>query len=812
MPSYEEGRAALRQLIAWTTDHSEEGRGEASTRFHLIDRLLREVLQWYPEEIHVERREGNGISDYELGLDAKTLLIEAKKEEISFELPEGFDQSTMALPELSSLDTSIGSAIDQALGYCFERGIPFAVVANGPQWIGFLASRNDGTPPRSGRAIVFASLDAMEERFIDYWNFFSRDGVNARRLAIALQRAPVRTPPEKLSKRLLDYPGYKNRNPEAAELQVLGGMFLEDLMRQSEVERDFLVDCYTSSGSLSQYALVSREILEARYSLFFEREAEVSTQPARSKKGVSGDLLADVAAAALAQRPIILVGDVGVGKTIFIRHFINIDGADVLKSAIVLYVDFGTQPALATDLQHYILAEFVRQLRENFGVDVYDNSFVRNVYQAELQAFRRGTSGPLAESNPALFQEKEIAHLDGLVSDLDEHLKRSLEILLKGSQRQTVVFLDNIDQRPTAFQEEVFLAAQSMAGGWPCTCFVALRPETFHRSRNEGSLTGYQPRVFTIAPPRVDRVIQRRIKFARRQLTDTGRLSVFPPNVSLDSERLNKYMGVLEQAFHDSDDIVEFVDNMSGGNVRRALDFVVSFVGSGHVDSRKIFDILDQGGKYVLPMHEFVRAVTFGEHTHYDPADSPIGNVFDISIPDGREHFLQGLLLGLADRVGRDEQVEGYVSASAFFEFGQGLGFLPAQIEASLFRARSKRMLDVFPRFSMEDWGVDPISPTHYRITPIGAYTLKRLMGMFTYVDAMVVDTPIVDPAITELIHDVHHIDERISRLQAFHEYLDERWLEVGRDDLPLDWPGISRQLKDSTAKVEEGARRMRSR
>ena len=102
----------------------------------------------------------------------------------------------------------------------------------------------------------------------------------------------------------------------------------------------------------------------------FEKETEATLQAATTKKGIAPELLADIAAAALGERPIILLGDVGVGKSILIRRLIKIDAAAALKKAIVLYVDFGSEPAIADDLKRYVQAEFVRQLRANFGVDV----------------------------------------------------------------------------------------------------------------------------------------------------------------------------------------------------------------------------------------------------------------------------------------------------------------------------------------------------------------------------------------------------------------------------------------------------------
>jgi hypothetical protein len=91
-----------------------------------------------------------------------------------------------------------------------------------------------------------------------------------------------------------------------------------------------------------------------------------------------------------------------------------------------------------------------------------------------------------------------------------------------------------------------------------------------------------------------------------------------------------------------NEELNSFVDNLSSGNIRRALDFLNAFIGSGHVNATKILDKYNQQGSYTIPVHEFMRAVIYDDHEHYDPSTSPIANLFDISTPDGREHFLLG--------------------------------------------------------------------------------------------------------------------------------------------------------------------------
>jgi predicted type IV restriction endonuclease len=66
LPSaYDLGKAALDELVAWADAHAANlQRNEATTRLHLIDRLLGEVLGWAREHIRAEESAGTGRIDY----------------------------------------------------------------------------------------------------------------------------------------------------------------------------------------------------------------------------------------------------------------------------------------------------------------------------------------------------------------------------------------------------------------------------------------------------------------------------------------------------------------------------------------------------------------------------------------------------------------------------------------------------------------------------------------------------------------------------------------------------------------------------
>ena len=96
---------------------------------------------------------------------------------------------------------------------------------------------------------------------------------------------------------------------------------------------------------------------------------------ASDKKGVAKGFSADVVQAAISNRPVILLGDVGAGKSTFIERLIHVDAEDVLGESVCIYVDFGASSALSS-LSEHVLQACVDQLREKYATNVLSTNFV----------------------------------------------------------------------------------------------------------------------------------------------------------------------------------------------------------------------------------------------------------------------------------------------------------------------------------------------------------------------------------------------------------------------------------------------------
>ena len=196
-----------------------------------------------------------------------------------------------------------------------------------------------------------------------------------------------------------------------------------------------------------------------------------------------------------------------------------------------------------------------------------------------------------------------------------------------------------------------------------------------------------------------------------------------------------------------------------------------------------------------MALHEFVRSIIFGDYHYYDSAISPIANVFDISAPDSREHFLLPIVLAHVARLGVVVHQDGYVDVSAILTLAQRSDSCPPRPSlpyATLLASVSYKCIQQATR---HQGGIE--------LPQWVAYTSQRLMGSFVYLDAVVVDTPIVDVSVVDRIKDCRDIEERVERAQLFRAYLDTQWQTFDGRDLAFSWPEVSEQLESDFRRID---------
>jgi predicted type IV restriction endonuclease len=134
--SLEEGHRNLQTLIKEIGNQPVDW-NEASTRFHIIDRLLVECLGWSkePESFKVEVHTDREFQDYVLG-SPESIVWEAKRSGVYFDFAVDVQKKVdQSIHDIFAVSKTAEAAMRQVQGYCNSSGIEFAVICNGHQLV-----------------------------------------------------------------------------------------------------------------------------------------------------------------------------------------------------------------------------------------------------------------------------------------------------------------------------------------------------------------------------------------------------------------------------------------------------------------------------------------------------------------------------------------------------------------------------------------------------------------------------------------------------------------------------------------------------
>lgn len=240
--------------------------------------------------------------------------------------------------------------------------------------------------------------------------------------------------------------------------------------------------------------------------------------------------------------------------------------------------------------------------------------------------------------------------------------------------------------------------------------------------------------------------------------------------------------------------------------MRTANEFLTTFIGSGHVDTRKILEQdninlnINPTRRYVISYHEFIRAIIYKDNSYYYPDATQIVNLFDLTQVDFKEHFILPTILDFFSRSSSKGENEGFRGSQSLVKYLQDLGFNSDQIETAIIRSLSKDLIEAEGR-KKPSFG-DPL-PTNLRLTTVGSYHIHKLIGTFVYVDAVVIDVPILDDTARKDILDEEYIHQRLIRAENFCKYLDTAWAASHTLVAGFSWAGVSDAIKRDIAKIQ---------
>ena len=798
------GHQRLKEILGSSPADSEHW-NEAQNRFQFIDRLLAECLGWERPDIQVEAYdEAGGRADYVMGHPAKAIL-EAKRETKRWTtLPAGTTHRVRKMEPLMAASPEFRDVVTQIIPYCALRGAAVAVVCNGPQLAIFQAI-TPGFEPLKGECYLFDGFRSYIDHFSLLWTLLSPEGITENRAYrdLALHRNP--RIPAKASLSIPEPNRYRYRDQVQDELRDIGSLLLEEIEDNPDLRSEFFRECYVPIEANNRHLLLSKQIIGSRYKRVAETGVQGSLDPASATGKLSESYLREAGS-----KPIVVIGDVGVGKTSFFENLIlHIDDN---SQNYIININLGIKANLSDGLKNFVLNAIPECLLSNYSIDIDSADFVNAIYHEELKRFDNGIDGRLAEDDPKEYRKLRREFLRAKIQRRDAHLINALAHISHGQKRRLILVIDNADQRSFEIQQEAFLIAQELAATRSLHVFIALRPSTFYLSKLSGTLAAYQNKILTISPPPADEVIQKRLTFALRVAEGKAAPAALE-GVRLNLTSIVSFLRATLRSIRSNPNIRQFLSNITGGNTRSVIELITSFCGSPNVDARKIVDIETEQGNYLVPLHEFTKHALLGEYAHYNPQSSLVAcNVFDVSMADPREHFLSSLIIGFISSNLGNRDNDGFVSGDIIVAEMSRLSFIDEQVFAALRRLASRRMIETPHAHYREITVEENEAPNkfHYRATSIGLYHVKFWIGSFSFLDAMSIDTPIFEENARHAVNkhsDSFEISHRFKRTSTFKDYLESRWHLANFDVNYFNFPAVVAAHKDEFTAVDRASR-----
>lgn len=782
---------ALEHLTEIRTEFSAfvKGEGRASetdTRIKLIDRILKEVCMWPETEISRENHTESGYTDYQLKVRRKPyIVVEAKREGISFVLPTHSNHRSLKINGALSTDSNVKDSIHQVRQYCDDRGVKFAVATNGSTWIVFRAIRDD-MPWREGRARIFPSIDYIAKHFVEFWNLLSYDAVCAGSLDTQFGRiAPSSRQLLRVVDRLFNANLPLQRNRLNSQLQPLIKYFFEDIAAKQDV--DLLNSCYVHTGSLR---VVADDLNIVITDSIPKNTIFAGTKPISQTADDVGEFGEDLERA-ISERNgelYLLLGGIGAGKTTFLKRYENIIAKDFLsKSALTFHLDFLQAPPETNQMESFVWSTILDLMRQQYSdLDVERRKYIKTIFKDKLKNLEvTGLRGVKRHTED--YEVKISPHLIDWQNNLVDYVPKLIKFACVVNNKASVIFIDNVDQLDPDYQAQIFILAQRITRLSGSVTVIALREESYYAPSIQNSFTAYTSHKFHIASPQFKAMVRNRIEYAIQSLDISGskQAKAIPGSAGLNSADISDFLVIVQNSVLVwSKRIARFVECICFGNMRSALQMFTTFLTSGATDVGKMLAIYRRDGRYNIAFHEFLKSVMLEDRAYYKEDQSPILNIFNCSSERNSSHFtaLRVLALLLDHRGESNAEGRGYMELSRVVGFFADTFDNVMDLSFTLDRLIGRQLIEVNTRSTSTASGA-----SHVRVTPAGWYYRKFLASTFAYLDLVIQDTPLNDEKIEadlrQSVYDVNNLADReeekerrmkvrFDRTQKFLEYL----------------------------------------
>jgi GTPase SAR1 family protein len=426
----------------------------------------------------------------------------------------------------------------------------------------------------------------------------------------------------------------------------------------SEFQDIFNPSCYADRKRIVQEAYV-RSLRRERYIEEIDRLIHLSCPPGvRPLPDIddSADpkelLFRFSDLASLQNKTLLLVGDVGSGKTTFVDYLQHIACPEDIKQKLAwVRLDMNNAPVNRNEIYSWCRANLIEGIRNSSPVlDVASLEGLKKLYLNEIGEFDRA-EGALFSKDSDDYKRRLADLLTQLKKDPTITLRCHERYLCTGRGKLLLVVFDNCDKRDREEQLLMFEVARWIQAEVRCLVILPVRNTTFELNRDQPPLdTAIKDLVYRIEPPGFQKVLRARLNLVLSQIKQKPKRLTYQVNgmnVEFSSENLDKFLGaIMNTLFKHEKFGRRMIFGLAGWNLRKAFEIFLEFCRSGYIEEGEIFFSQATGNDLHLPRGVVSRVLMRTNKRYYHGDQSYVKNLFQIDEHDPRlDHFVRCRIL-----------------------------------------------------------------------------------------------------------------------------------------------------------------------
>ena len=343
------------------------------------------------------------------------------------------------------------------------------------------------------------------------------------------------------------------------------------------------------------------------------------------------EIVAALSGPDLRKQVLLLVGNVGSGKSTFVDYLQEVALPEELKkSTFWVSLDLNNAPLARETIYSWIQEEIIKKLKGKASFDTETLESQLKIYAPELSSFKK-SMGTLHGESSSEYKKLLGERLMSLQQNSAVTARAYTRYFCGGTGVLLVLVLDNCDKGKQEDQLLMFEVAKWAKEEYHSLVFLPMRETTYEANRTKPPLdTTIKDLTFKIDPPDLKDVLYRRVEYALSQGPST--LNYFLSNgirviCSRNEQRL--YLSsILHSLFDNSKFFRGLMSGLAGRDIRRGIELFLDLCKSGHIPSLEFFKVRASRGESPLKEHLIMKALLRNNRLYYSDEDSALRNLF----------------------------------------------------------------------------------------------------------------------------------------------------------------------------------------